>query len=345
MSTDKPTPKKHIDGGLIREHIFRELGVNVDALRHDQTAARPSQATTQQPARPSTGYKNPPLETRFEKGRSGNPKGRPKKPKAKDKRSSSPAMLEDTHQLLLNHFATPMKVREGNGVRDVARPLAYIKMIEQQAAAGGVLAARTLFDLSQRLAQEETEAIARSAADMKEYIANFNTLSARARNGGDPIPDDWIHPEDIIIEPGRPVRILGYHDEKSYAECLKIKNMRDSLIIRMVYDNAFFFCKSGSKTNLTVADLMVFMLDRFLPRRWRSDSVEVQGQMDLLVWASRPRLRQRLKDAFDAQGWPLDQKAPAPFVSDPIYRALGFDPKTLKQQIENVKTRQRGKAA
>ena len=101
------------------------------------------------------GYGKPPRETRFVKGRSGNPRGRP--PGAK----SFSALLSDK----LNE---PVIVAENGGRRKISKRQAIIKQLVNQSAKGDWRAAKILLDILQhieRRAEPESAEDAFGAAD------------------------------------------------------------------------------------------------------------------------------------------------------------------------------------
>jgi len=126
MSDDTPArPRKTIDDTQFRQELFGEANVDagsqpdIPALDEHGERAAPD-ARPAPSARPATGYRNPPVETRFAKGQSGNPWGRPRgsgKVKAAGKASSaSPPSSPTLDEIRRRFVETPIKVREGEGI-------------------------------------------------------------------------------------------------------------------------------------------------------------------------------------------------------------------------------------
>jgi hypothetical protein len=84
------------------------------------------------------GYGRPPHHTRFKKGRSGNPKGRPG-----GARNLSTVLSEALNERVI--------IAENGGRRKISKRQAIIKQIVNQAAKGDWRAAKLLFDILQEI--------------------------------------------------------------------------------------------------------------------------------------------------------------------------------------------------
>ena len=82
------------------------------------------------------GFGKPPKASQFKKGRSGNPKGRPKA-----------ATISDIAPLIEGVFAEPIKVREGEQIRTVSNLEAMLHAQVAKALQGNPKAIRTAFNL------------------------------------------------------------------------------------------------------------------------------------------------------------------------------------------------------
>jgi Family of unknown function (DUF5681) len=124
------------------------------------------------------GYKKPPRHTRFRKGRSGNPKGRPQQARN---------LLTDLQEELQQRIT----VREGGTERRISRQRAVVKRLLEKALKGELGAVTRLLDLVLRheaVAGERCEPETPLSAEEREVLAE---LEARLlRRPSDRLPDD-----------------------------------------------------------------------------------------------------------------------------------------------------------
>lgn len=142
------------------------------------------------------GYARPPKSTRFLKGRSGNPKGRPKKIMVKP---PLPA-LEPTSAALLASGSRMLTATENGRTVQLPSSEAMMRAYERLALGGNRLALKDLI----RLRREE-EAIA--AAERRRIFDYWRTVKeegertlAKAARTGLPEPTLYPHPDDVHLD-------------------------------------------------------------------------------------------------------------------------------------------------
>jgi hypothetical protein len=91
-----------------------------------------------------TGYKNPPKESQFKKGQSGNLKGRPKR-------------STDLGTELMQLLNASIPIRENGKSRRVSRGLAMFMKLYDQAVHGDIKSATTLANFMSKLKPEQPE--------------------------------------------------------------------------------------------------------------------------------------------------------------------------------------------
>lgn len=288
--------------------------------------------------REQVGYGSPPRSTRFAKGQSGNPKGRPRKAKLRE-----PSIPESggIDQLFEQHFKQKMRVREGERIREMARPTAYLRNLEKLGAEGKVSAARYLMQLAERSARLAEAQRQENEDYWLAYKRDYPARAKQAEKNGAPLPDWFPHPEDVIVRPGRDVRIIGPIDEANYEEHGRLREIRDALHMKLVYTALHGPVRKGQPSPLTLDQLLIAMIDRHLPTRWRLDGPAQQKNEIRLMCLTARAFRQELREAFDKQGWPFYPDKPFPPIPGHLLKGLGISPakgsaKSPKRKTEDV---------
>jgi len=112
------------------------------------------------------GYGKPPRHSRFVKGRSGNPRGRPRGAK------SFSALLSDK----LNE---PVTVAENGGHRKISKREAIVTQLVNRSAAADFRAIKILLDIMREI-ERQAEPVSREAAELSEANAKvFEQIKAR----------------------------------------------------------------------------------------------------------------------------------------------------------------------
>lgn len=125
------------------------------------------------------GYKHPPVHSRFQKGKSGNPKGRPKGSR-------------NMQTILKTLFNTPVPVRQGEVIQYMANCEAMIRVLVADATKGDVQALATVLDLVEmaghfdELTDEERNRqgvlVVPERVDMEEWTLLFSPDGAADRH-------------------------------------------------------------------------------------------------------------------------------------------------------------------
>jgi hypothetical protein len=329
-------PSKPLDTASFRKALFGQYGINPDALsQHDGMPVGRSSGAPLGEAR--TGYGNPPHATRFAKGQSGNPKGRPKgkgegnrNGKGKGEANRHPASLD----AIRNRYATALvKIRDGDGVNEITTYEALLRHLNKLAFGGGVQATRLALAMTEQAMRDIETAHQDNLAWVAAYRADYADKAAAYERAGEPVPDWIARPEDIHYSIEKGLRITGPYDVEGLANILLLKQWRDAMHIRMVYDEATFFAHPGARSTFTIAELIVFAFDHLMPRRWKLASPEMREREAALIWTTRRLLIKQMEDAFAPLGFTLRLDKPMPPVPDKILRAYKINPKQVREKF------------
>jgi hypothetical protein len=102
------------------------------------------------------GYGKPPKHTRFQKGVSGNSKGRPKK-------------APDLHSMFMKESRSLIPINENGRRTRISKQEAVIKQLLNQAMTGNIRAARICFDICQQAQDGVALSAAQQASDRERY--------------------------------------------------------------------------------------------------------------------------------------------------------------------------------
>jgi hypothetical protein len=156
------------------------------------------------------GYSKPPKATRFQKGQSGNPKGRPRK--KKEEKSLPKLTFADapSHRLFEEEVYRLLKLTENGKPLEMTAAQAVMRSMFGSALKGNRISQRYLLE---RIEREDQEAQATQIARYERYKrlkAEGEERIAQARDKGEEPPALYPHPEDILLVPAHlEVHVLG----------------------------------------------------------------------------------------------------------------------------------------
>jgi hypothetical protein len=176
------------------------------------------------------GYRTPPTHSQFKKGQSGNPKGRPRRsvPSSTGASTANAIMLQQAERLVT--------VRDGNEIRKVTVIEAVGLAQAKSAIEGSPYAQRDFFVRYQQAEQERLRKIAEDCDFWEWYIDMSRRKIAEAAARGEPPPKVLPHPDDVLIDREKGVRIVGPGNEDEEAQLQKSRKTLDILLMQAALD-------------------------------------------------------------------------------------------------------------
>lgn len=217
------------------------------------------------------GFKRPPAAHRFQKGRSGNPRGRPRKT-GQATASFEPAN-EPTIEMLLSEAYRTVTIREGDTQIELPVIQAVYRSLGLAAIKGNRHAAKSFAELVSAREAGKREQKFEFFKAMYEYRESWLEVFAQCDAEGRPRPDPVPHPDDIELNPNTCEAVVrGPWTEEQRDLMLEICQRRDDCIA----DNEMFSeLMDGKEISPHVAKLLaqneahIAKLEAMLPERMR----------------------------------------------------------------------------
>ena len=240
------------------------------------------------------GYGKPPRWTRFKKGKSGNPRGRPRRQKPAP--DTAPSHQDDIARRVLQK---PVSITEGGKKRDITYNELIQQMQANSAAKGNPIAQRDILRTAREIEERDRERAKEAALiqhrvfedGLKLRASQARAWQAAAALGREP-EAPWPHPDDILIDTEMERwQIRGPSSADSVHIYEAIRAQRDVVHMRSIIQI------SRGRPGLPLARAyasMFRMFDVMLPKRWQKGVEGWQRDTELFLGYPRPLLKAAL---------------------------------------------------
>jgi hypothetical protein len=137
----------------------------------------------------------------------------------------------------------------------------------------------------------------------REYIESYNTAASAMEKKGNPVPIDWIHPDDIVFKDGCHVLVRGGDPLEAHKHRQHLIRLRDVHMLQSVKDER---CFNGplERAPIFLSGVLAMMLNMALPKRMQLDEGQYFRQHCKNCTLKMRELKSRLRKEWTEIGRP-----------------------------------------
>jgi hypothetical protein len=264
----------------------------------------------------------PPVDRQFVKGKSGNPQGRPKNVSHRTKNSS---VDPSTRERFLKSTKHEVTIREGDTVSKIPLTDAVLKAESVAALKGNTHAQKNFLDREERYRKEEVAEIEEINKFWRNYVAKYDKTVSALLKAGEPIPEEWPHPEDIIFEEGKDAKVKGGEPAVAAQNRQQIIGFRDMFMLQAEMDRRCFRRENPKQDPpIFVSEFFVNYINERLPLRMQLDDTRILIRTLRIQTLRKPDLQKQLNCAWAEFGLTVRPNAATPPLF-PLLAQLGID--------------------
>jgi|GEM_PF-976105 len=273
------------------------------------------------------GFRKPPRSTRFKKGQSGNPRGRPKKPKPE------PIHLADAPaDTFLEQEAYRLLTFRENG-QEVQLPAtqAVVRSSIMSALKGNRLSQRFVIELMDRKEEQYHELRLQRFVRLKKLKAEGEAQIAEHQKRGLPSPDLLPHPEDIVLNyrTGE-AEIHGPETREDLRDCAFTADLRNLCMMQAALtEKQRRKARVQDKDNISLPMVLAQLADSFLPRRLRWSEVDEL----VLFMGFMAEDRRKLEGRIQREIARIERERPPSLLNDAQRELRDWTVQTVRDQL------------
>lgn len=355
MSKGKPLSQEQIDA--IKQTVIGQYHEQTEprAMQDDGPDDEANPTPVPKLEQRAVGYKSPPQATRFKKGQSGNPKGRPRKNTNRATSTAAgsridAALLLAIEESFLDEFARTISINEAGQAVEMTAKIGLMRAAIVNALKGNAYAQKTMLDHLLNLESQKAASLNdRIEAWRKHKAKGYETL-ARIEAGETSLPAPLPHPDDIILEDGLEPHFVGpiVPEVRTILDRLLVR--RDHLLLEHAYFERYAPVEAYEReafqqqldlmglercedAHIPTGPMMAFiLLQRALPPRLRWSRTELLQHLLKLERLTRRQLEKKLSKSRRRQSLHLSRGA--------FYPSAAFDLRVSQMSQDLVQQQQ-----
>ena len=244
------------------------------------------------------GYRRPPVGTRFKKGISGNPRGRPRK-RREVARSSGPPSVQD---LVMAEAYRQITIRENNEPVTLPMIQAVVRSLGVAAVRGSHRAQIAITGMVQAIEQGVLDDKRALLNAILEYKSGWGEVFEQCDRAGEPRPEPVPHPDDLQIN-GRTGEVIynGPFDDAEKAAWDKFKDRKRDALEEIEFNKKY---KKRHKQSASHIDVMIEQDQRIIDlvdRTFPDEKTRRQPDFNIHEWRDRQARIQQMRRQWRRQ--------------------------------------------
>jgi hypothetical protein len=243
------------------------------------------------PSSSDIGYRRPPVATRFKKGVSGNPRGRPRK-----RRKTAPSPTPSVQDFVLMEAYRPITIRENNEPVTLPMIQAVVRSLGVAAVKGSHRAQIAITGMVKEIEEGLLDDKRALMNAILEYKHGWREVFEQCDRDGEPRPEPVPHPDDVRVD-GRTGEVIynGPFDDAEKAAWDKFYARKRESLEEIEFHRKY---KKRHKQTSGHIDVMIEQDQRMVDlvdRTFPDEKTRRQADFNIHEWRERQKRLQEIR--------------------------------------------------